>query len=696
MNRPLQALYAHWEWLVIFFAAILGIYWRLMDWSQWPRIIDPQIGVALPLLGNADGYYYLGLARDLIEGLYGQTPWLRVFPEQPLRPEPAPLLAVMTALISRWTASPLQGVAAVLPAILGVLIVVPTALISRTIGSKWLTTLSAILVVLIPYYAQRSGLGWYDTDALVVTLPLAISAIVIILLDHPKNPRILLTGGLFLIGLVLFYYQWWDQAPQIVFLLSSYLMIALLILGWRQGHLRIAALVGLLSVIAFLPISLNEVWPRVFGILSYLAKTPDAVFSPTGIAIGEQQPLPLWLGIKACAANPAMLALVLFGITSLGIKRPQVPLLLAPFIVIGLAGIFVAERFLIFMAPVIAIGLVGAIDFIYTRLNKIFALPLAILLAAAFSAALMLARDDQAMSQPVIPLEVIEPMSRLSHQIPQDAVIWNLCDYGYALTYWTRRPTICDGSSHSPARRTFTAFPLYADTTQQSARFIHFYLRHGIQGMDRVLQYFQNNWPRARDFMLTIYNMPPEEAKVWLINHLSSLSADEAAQWIEFLFPKQERPVYIILDRQTMRNTHWWYWFSTWDPQRKKGIHPYYILFPYLPEIPKQGRIEDPAGLFWIDWEQGVVQFRGRTEYLRYLNWIEDGKRDQIEFDHSGYWIMDILISDRYAILHDPLTHGKVGHLLYTQTIDSHLFEPAMITGVEFQAWKVRHPDDPN
>lgn len=696
MIKPKISSLSHlrYEFVLFLLIFLIGFLWRITAWNSWPAIQVEGSNISLPLLGNSDGYFYLGLARDLVEGSYYGSPWLRVFPEHIVRPEPAPLLASLTSVLVSVTGLPLEVLATFIPAILGSCILFPIVMIGKEMDGKLLAVVAGLFSVLIPYYVDRTSFGWYDTDSLVVTLPLMISAVTLVLMSQTTDLKVQAAGILVLAFLIATFFWWWDQAPQVVVFLSIYPLIVMLAFRWSHQVLRYLAFILILFVIWLSPVSLMELAPKMLGVFDYVFEKSDGIFSPTAIAIGEQRKPAFREAVRLVSANLVMLLVAFFGFLYLSIRRPVIGLLLIPFLVIGTLGFFAAQRFLIFLAPIIAIGIGGSLVFVYSQINRALALPLIVMVCLTFSAALMLARSDNAISEPIIPLTVVEPAYRLSQDLPQDAILWNLCDYGYALSYWSRRATVCDGSSHSSALRTYTAFPLFADTELQTSRFIHFYLRHGYQGMKQILQRFDNHWLDARDFLRTIFNMSPMDAHAWLLQQWQNLPSEEIDDWIDFLFPKPIRPVYLVLDRQTMRNTHWWYWFSTWDSNEKKGIHPYYILFPYLPDIQDKGQIIGPDHLFSIDLEKGIVQFRNEDIDLRYLNWIKDGKFYQIEYSHSGHMIMDIVVSDRYAVLHDPLTHSKVGHILYSQITNSPIFEPVLISGAEFQVWRVHHPDE--
>ncbi|UHD16876.1 STT3 domain-containing protein [Thiocapsa bogorovii] len=679
--------------ILLFLILILGLIVRLLSWPTWPSLDAGSLLTLRPLPGNADGYFYLGLARDLVEGIYHNTDSLRVFPERPPRPNPIPMLSLMTASLARFTGLPLELIAGILPTVLGTLVALPAAIIGRELGGRLVGVAAAAFAVLMPYFVQRSSLGWYDTDTLNVIPPLCLAAVATVFLNKTLRARAVVFGFLIYSGSVVMLFHWWDQAPNVVVLLSVYPALLMVGFRWPSRPVRYASFGILLLIFAVMPISFSDIFSKSLGSIRYVNDQGGGVFSPTAIAIGEQQDLGFFQSASLVAGSWLMLVLAFVGLTYIGRKRPALILPLVPLIFIGGFGLFQAERFIIFLNPTVAIGLAGLLALARGQLSRTSAFVIMTSMSFAFVLVLFMARDYRA-AAPIVPMDVVKHMMQIPMKLPADAVLWNLCDYGYALGYWGRRATVCDGSSHSSALRTFTAAPLYADTPLQSARIVHFFLAHGQSGMQRLLDRNDHDWMRSQAFLNEIYSMTPKVARTWLTEQWRDLPIETLDGWITFLFPSETCPAYLVLDRQTMRNTHWWFWFSSWNAERGAGIHPNYILFPKMPLAGEHGGIVDPDGLFTIDMNEGVVQFQGNTVMLKRLNLISERSEDAIDFAHEGHWIMDINTTDHYGVLHDPFTHNKVGNQLYMQTMHDPLFERVYIAGAEFQLWRVHHPDD--
>ncbi|MBI5895782.1 MAG: hypothetical protein HZB24_07200, partial [Desulfobacterales bacterium] len=83
-------------------------------------------------------------------------------------------------------------------------------------------------------------------------------------------------------------------------------------------------------------------------------------------------------------------------------------------------------------------------------------------------------------------------------------------------------------------------------------------------------------------------------------------------EWQAFFFPNPDRDIYLFLDLRLANTAYWWYWFGTWDPQRREGVHP---LFKWLPDgRPTADGISSKE--FNADLRQGTITLGGKTYSL--------------------------------------------------------------------------------
>lgn len=680
-------------WLSLTCILMFAIATRLWYWPYWFYLDDIASQFPRPILSNIDGYFYLALARDILEHTNQQADWLRVFPDTPPRPSQIPLLPVLTAWLSKLTTAPLELIATLSPAFYGALIAIPVALIVRQLENRWLGLAAAFFVVILPYFVQRTILGWFDTDSLNLVLPFSMAALAMSWLKSVPSLRGLLVGfGVYGI-LFLLLLRWWDQALQIVALLSVYPLLVVLLLRWADPRLRYASLVMLGGIFLFLPISINEILTRSIGSVRYVSNQSNSIFSPASIATPEQQALDFAAAGDMAAGGWLTLGLSLLGLAYCLRHRPLLLMPLAPFLVIGTVGLFEAQRFLIFLTPVTAIGLAGILALVQNRLTHPLRIPFVALLFIAISIALIDGLAVQLRYAPNVPKIVVENLDKLQHHLPQNAVIWNACKQGHAHAYWTRRATTCDGASHTSARRTYMSVPYFVESPLVASRFIHFYLTHGASGMTKLLDQHDQNWPNVLRFLNQLYLLTPTDARLWLSEQNTAWTAEALEQQMEFLFPAPGRPAYLLVDAPTMQHIYWWYWFASWDPVRRSGIHPNYILLSRPPVTLANNNASQRVQVFYDNQTQGINLNGEKIPFLN-LKWTDHLEQNKSILNNEKDWLLDVAPDATYAVIHQSSTANTVGHKLYMQKLSSALFEPVVIVGGDFQIWRVYHPDE--
>ena len=179
VQAVLHTANTRWPYLLDHLAILLlllsAVYLRIDSLWHWYAHSNIYFFNQLPLILNVDGYYFLDLARSLVEGELAAVNNDRMVPVGVENSQPVPLLAYLTAWIHTISGAPLLWIAVVLPAVVGALLVVPTYLMGREVGGRWLGIVAAAIAALSPHYLQRTAAGWFDTDCLVVTIPMFLA-----------------------------------------------------------------------------------------------------------------------------------------------------------------------------------------------------------------------------------------------------------------------------------------------------------------------------------------------------------------------------------------------------------------------------------------------------------------------------------------------------------------------------------------
>ena len=546
---------------------------NLLIWQSFPEaaFIDGQ-----PLLTNFDGYYYLRLARDLVEHTYTATDTLRAVPDYWSRPFPPPLLSYLIAKLTLVTPFSLDWIGVTLPAILGALLAFPLFGLGWIYGGRVCAYTAALFGVLSHYHVFRTQLGWLDTDCLNVFFPLAITLTFMgFALCGDKKRYFFFCLGI--LGYALFF-LWWDQATQVVTVLSVIPAVFALVFYYRpslrEGIIFVAILTaGIVLCFSFFGWgTLGQVLSRIFSLYRYISKGEAGVFPNIGVTVAEQGPVGFVEAVELPADSVVVFTLAVIGIFVLVWQQPRKCVFLIPYVFLALFSLFFARRFLLFLTPVFAIGF-GVFVFqvwsMRTMRTTVRTATLVLLMIMTFG---WVHREYSDGFLPQMRPGLIAGMRELESSTPKDAVVWAWWSYGYALNYHARRATINDGQVHSGERTIYNAVPLSMSSYRLAANFIQFYATSGMQGIHQWYRSTGMTRSQSYDLALEVLAKGPGQCEAVLGNRDDVKVSVNVDRWCSFFFPTAQKTVYLFINEH-LRSSRAWYWMGTWDMKKKKGIY---------------------------------------------------------------------------------------------------------------------------
>ncbi|MDO6460355.1 STT3 domain-containing protein [Granulosicoccaceae sp. 1_MG-2023] len=567
--------------LIAFTIIYVGLSVRFESLHEW--LIAPGMSMfdGEPLLVNFDGYYYLSMARDLLDGSYGEFDELRGVPEQIRRTTPPPLLSVLAAKASQLTGLSLNWVALSLPAVLGVLLAVPVFGLGRLLGGNICGALAAAIALLSPVYVARTGMGWFDTDVLLVTFVM-LSVWFAVLMHDAKQQHVPLYFGL---GLANWFFAlwWWDQAPHVATILTlSPIVLAVVAVAARRRRnfpwktmlaISVAAIAVIISVFgvgifaSFISKSLS--------VLGYVTKREISDFPNIGITVAEQQSFSLTKSSGYVVGHWVFVVAGILGLGLAAIKLRFRALYFTAVVGLTLLGFFSAMRFLIFASPLLALGIAVLVSrFAQIYRNRAVIVPLGFSTAVLF--VLYAWSHNDAVLKPSVTPSVVREMASLADQTSDDAVIWGDWGKGYPVHYWADRATITDGQLHGPERSAYSYLP-YAETSfAAAAHFMAFYVAQGIEGVRKFYQSTGLSTGKAQALLREIMSAGRKGVSQHLTPAMLELKSRE--DWEAFFFPESGREIYLAFDYEQLLGVKWWYWLATWDVDKQQG----YRVFNFL------------------------------------------------------------------------------------------------------------------
>ena len=565
-------------WLLLLVLGV-SVFLRTHEYRVWEENRALHFFENNPLLLNADGYYYLRLAREYRDGEYETVDTLRTTPEYPPRPSPPPLLSVLTVALSSLSSLSLEWTAALLPPLLSLCLLLPFLGLCRQFGLPPLASFVASLAALSsPQYLARSSMGFYDTDCLIV--PFALGASVLALAcglrrDHWRYLCLLavaFNAGLFA--------WWWDPAPEAVALICLVPLLIGAVLYYRPGRregICAGSGLALLLLLAFLAVGAESVQTaidRIQGTFVHGIPGADDRFPNVRDSISElARP-----GLRGLIGGTTGLFLTcllgLAGLIWLAYAQPRrAAVALTVPVFLGLSAFFFGNRALIFWAPLIGIG-IGALAALAGRyferrgsglVGFTTAVAALILAPALFTELHRVAPDPTTVN-------VIRAVPSIREETPEDAVIWTSWDAGYPIMYYTGRRTIADGQFMSGERQVYNSMPLASRDMNFARNFVRFYIEHGMAGPRRIHELTGSAETGLR-WMRQLLNQSPGEAAADLLELSRATGRDTGLDSIEacqaFLFPDNREPVFLLLYHAMLQTT--WFRYGSWDIVEESG-----------------------------------------------------------------------------------------------------------------------------
>jgi asparagine N-glycosylation enzyme membrane subunit Stt3 len=689
------APYQRWtEAIALLLILGVGLLVRIEDIRDWNAYPQMAFYKGEPLLTTFDGYFYLTLARDIAEGAYKPVDNNRDVPKGVSRRFPPPLISVMAAGLAKITPFSLNWIGAVLPALLGLLLALPLYALGRFYGGPAMGLTAALMGLLSHYYVYRSSLGWFDTDCMNVTW--AAGAAYCFLrfgVEVSRKRYLYFFSG---IAIYLLFLWWWDSTPQVTTVVSMLPLAVALVFFYRPGRREAFIFLGTAGIgigVLLLWMGLDlplKVFRHIGGTFHYISnKELIGIWPPIGATISEQAiPSLNEIVAKTTDSLPAFI-LAGAGLVWLFWRRPRESLFISvPLILAALSFLF-AKRFMIFLAPVTALGIGYIISEIWHWRRKFSTFSLLAPVLVILLVLPVLGKDMAKTFWPKEPPYLIAGMDLASKETPKDAVIWAWWDHGYPLNYWARRGTVGDGTLHGGHRSFYNGLPLATHDERLAANFMRFYVNSGMDGIENIYQAVGNDPARGVNLIKKVLSAGPDKAGELLssakLEPVENLRTED--QWLRFFYPEKTRPVYLFLDWRLTITSYWWYWLGTWDVEKSEGIHPMYKVFYNLYE--ENGHIKGSEGLD-IDLEKGELRTGKRImELTQLVEFTEKGLQTRHYIgDHGSQF--EMMVPGKFGAIMDlHISESVFNKLFLRHTFNPKYFRLVTTNSPSYQLWEV-------
>lgn len=398
LKSKLKEHFARYDsfYLFLVLAYAFSVLCRLY-WVWWASDFDSfKFNDSLMIISN-DGYVFAEGARDKIAGFH--QPNDLSFIDSPL--------AILTYFVYKLTPFTFESIILYMSVFLSSLIVVPVLLIARIYGNLKAGFVAALLASVANSYYNRTMAGYFDTDMLVISLPmlliycmlrfiikkdaLSLIAMPLIMIFYLWYYPSSYTLNCALIALFVLYALVFHRRETIFYFAGVLMMITLSNFAWYYESALITLLFALwgfknewfklkfiivIFVFAFVFVALSGGFNAIWYQLSFYIFKSDVLNVAQSFAyfnvsqtIQEASNIGLSMFMQRISASELAFLLSCFGLVLL-LKQHKSFILALPMLALGFLALRGGLRFTIYAVPVMALGFGFGLFWLISQIQK--------------------------------------------------------------------------------------------------------------------------------------------------------------------------------------------------------------------------------------------------------------------------------------------------------------------------------------
>ncbi len=383
--------------LLVCFAVSVGIrYQQFVTWKKTPEMFF--VGER-PMMTTLDAPYWLRMAREYNEGTFGMKDYLRNYPKSTetfrktyesklsipkqfkdhksesgikdssletknIHYKDIPLLSFLVAHLAPLLNYNYYLTGTLLVPVMASLFILPLGIYFFKIGFPLSGLLGGLIGSFASGYYMRTSIGRIDTDMLNLFFPL-IAALLILLSSRAKSERQVLLYSIG-VGLSLFFFQWWYNKSGFTWAYFTTLIVFLFVKKIRFDTIILSAF---LFVLCSDPKIFMSAISNIKGVVDayFMNDATAQVFVEKGVnpstfpntisTISEANKVQLEEVLRRVLSNTMIVWAGFFGLFWMVLFRWRDFLPLVPLLGLALLSFYSSNRFIMFLAPFIGIGL---------------------------------------------------------------------------------------------------------------------------------------------------------------------------------------------------------------------------------------------------------------------------------------------------------------------------------------------------
>ncbi|MCR6573831.1 undecaprenyl-diphosphooligosaccharide--protein glycotransferase [Campylobacter insulaenigrae] len=679
--------------ILILIAFTFSVLCRLY-WVAWASEFHEFFFNNQLMITTNDGYAFAEGARDMIAGFH-QPNDLSYFNSS---------LSTLTYWLYKILPFSFEGIMVYMSTFFASLIVIPIILIAREYKLTTYGFIAALLASIANSYYNRTMSGYYDTDMLVLVLPMLV-LLSFIRLTIDKDIFTLLLSPIFImiylwwypssyslnfamIGLFALYTLIFHRKEKIFYLAIIVMIIALSMLAW---YYKLTLIVLLFAIFALKEEKINFyiIWSLIFASILilflsggldpvlyqlkfYIFKSNDVqnlkeaafLYFNVNETIMEVNTIDLEVFMQRISSSVAVFILSFIGLFFL-CKDHKSMFLALPILALGFVALVAGLRFTIYAVPVMALGFGYFLHIFITflRRKKILSnfknINIILILASIFALVPAMVHIYYYKSSTVFTSYEAQILDDLKQKAQREDYVVAWWDYGYPIRYFSDVKTLIDGGKHLGKDNFFSSFILSKDPISAANM-----ARLSVEYTEKS---FKENYPDILKAMIKDYNQT--NAKDFLEN----------LNDINFNLNEKTRDIYIYMPYRMLRIMPIVAQFSNTSPDtgnQEKSL--FFSQANAIAQDPTSGSVMLDNGVEIIN-DFRALKIEGNTFSLKAFVDIEsitNGKYYYNEIDpKSQIYLLFLREYKSFILLDENLYNSTYIQMFLLNQYDQNLYE---------------------
>ncbi|WP_283571428.1 STT3 domain-containing protein [Venenivibrio stagnispumantis] len=445
------------------------------------------------VLSGFDAFWYARLSKEILNGNYLGIDYLRDVPDFSINSYPPPLISLLPVWLSNITGIKLETFFVLIPPITSILFIFPLYFWLKRFAPVHVFIGGAILGIFNLIYFNRTMLGRFDTDSLILFFVFLIFIFITkAVYDREKSYFWIVVSSI-----IFNLFMWWYNKP-----IFSFFFLLSLLLGFLINKENLKSILYKVSLFILLtnPLFLIDSIRRyIKGYIDvYVLKQSSQIIPISLMAnITELMPIDFNQLIAYTTDNIYTVILSFIGLFLFFYKNFRYMIISLPILIIGITSFWAGNRFVMYLAPFIGMGL-GYIFYLlyeigvkrYSNFKNIFYV-FSLFLVLFFS---FPAQRIYADPKPLLKNKIWEDFKIVKSSLKENAYLWSWWDYGYILSYALNKGVYVDNGNFNPIKNYFFAHSIIIDDENKSRNLIAFITNNLYKDYGLNLKSLKDTW----------------------------------------------------------------------------------------------------------------------------------------------------------------------------------------------------------